>query len=245
MKALITSTLFLISSSLFAQMNDCTSHTFKENQNVYAWKHDGAKLYAKSSLKSGVLSIIPEGDQLTVLEELQDKLYDTPCVKDTLSTDPLVVIHSRFIKVKHGGTTGYVLDHYLNHLPPYDVLLEAKNGNLIFMDRLVWPGDYSNGESSTRVFDNGIIYYGYSNGKVTYTQSYLIPFINEASFPLIALKMLAEYGRNEEEGVYFECDGTFFQWIFTDPTEEMPGDKSILIEMTPYGLRLETSETGC
>ena len=247
MKGILLIPLLIISNfSLFAQYEmECYHHNYLENQKVYAWKYDGVKLHSKPNIASTILSIVPQGYQLLILELIETYSEDFICFSDTVLRDPLIVFRSPFIKVKYGEKIGYVLEHYLNKMKPFNIEKLIDSGKEIFQEVVEWPGDYSPGQAIRQVFDNGITCYTYFGGKVSYDKSYLIPFISQNNFNLIALQLLGQYGRNKEEGVEFESDEKSFSWFISDPTGEMPSEEVISIQITPLGMVYMRAFTGC
>lgn len=247
MKRLLASCILFTSFLINAQEpSGCAHHDYRENQKVYSWKFNGAKMLSKPVISSPTLKIISEGELVTVLESIDTYSAQNTCFKDTILRDPLIVIESPFIKVKYGEDIGYVLEHYLNASKPIDIEKLINSGNLLHNSRLVWPGDYSSGETSTQVYDNGVIGKTFFGGKVSHEESFLIPHIaSKTQFYLIALRLLAKYRSDANEGVHFETDGSYFFWVLTDPSGENPGDHSIHISMTPYGMVYSHEETGC
>lgn len=224
----------------------CAHHDLLESQKVYNWRFNGAKMLSKPLVSSPAIKIIPEGETVTVLESLNAYAEHYTCIEDTLLRDPLIVIESPFIKVKYLEDTGYVFEHYFNRSKPLDLNKLINSGNLLHNSKLVWPGDYSSGEASVGVYDNGVIRKTYFGGKVSREESFLIPQVtSKTHFYLIALQLLAKYGSNENEGVHFETDGSYFSWILSDPSGENPGDESIHISMSPFGMVYSHEETGC
>ena len=247
MKRLLAISLLFSSFLIHAQEPwGCSHHDYKEGQKVYSWKFNGIEMRSTPVVSSPTMKIIPEGDMVTVIEAIDTYSEQNTCFKDTILRDPLIIVESPFIKVKYGEDTGYVIEHYLNSSKPLDIEQLISSGNLLHNSRLVWPGDYSSGEASTRVYDNGVICKTYFGGKVSSEESFLIPQVaRKTHFYLIALQLLAKYGSDKNEGVYFETDGLYFSWILTDPSGENPGDESIHISMSPYGMVYSHETTGC
>ena len=246
MKLLLLIVTLLFTLLLNAQSGiECGHHDYREGDIVFGWKFDGVKIRKEPKILSNVIGVVPEGGEVAILERLDTYSENNRCFNDTLLREPLIVFQSPFIKIKFGKTTGYVLEHYLNKMRPFTVEKLIAQGHPISSNRFVSPGDYSEAETGITVFDNGIICYTYFGGKVSYEQSFLIPYISPSNFQLYVLKMFAKYGSNKKEGVYFETDGTYFHWSITDPTGDSPGEESISIRMSPYGMIYSHEETGC
>jgi len=177
----------------------------------YSWHPDGLVVYAAPSLTADSIDCVGYGELILVEELLDGETVNTTLYQrdeDKWISDEYLKRYqhaSHWLRVKHGGRSGYVLDTYLAPIPPPDT---SHKSGLVWEEYLkslsVVTFEESEGQTedfcarNTFYFANGIKYTHTDFGPCeqcghAQTQLY-VPLIGKAEAMMMGLHFFRYYG---------------------------------------------------
>ena len=219
--------LILIYSSLISQDYNCQHHGYKIFDTVYVWKHNGIDLLKTKEKKAKVISKIPYGEKVIVLQLLNAQTINYPenprypsykCYTDTILKSPLIVTSTPMIKIIHNRDTGYVMENYLDYKKPFSIYNNlnwvygyefTQQLDITYQDKWFSAGHREEDEFSKVVFNNGVTVVKDRTHGMDKTKT-IIPNTSRINYNLIIAKCFSDYQANPEikfsyeliEGIY-------------------------------------------
>ena len=88
---------------------------YQKGDTLFVLAKSGLNLRSTPNAKSDVISTLPYGSKITVLE---DTSYRRDAITEFESSEGKLTFQGNWIKVSHAQQSGYIFDGYLSHLPP-------------------------------------------------------------------------------------------------------------------------------